>query len=66
MKPTLKKQSSFLIEINKSMVEIDNMSDNEMGNSGFRSRADNPRLTKLKSSQGLIDNRGRGSTLGLA
>jgi len=46
VKPTLKKQSSFLIERNKSMVEIDNMSDNEMGNSGFRSRADNPRLTK--------------------
>ena len=26
-KPTLKKQSSFLIEKNKSLVELDNLSD---------------------------------------
>ena len=30
-KPTLKKQSSFLIERNKCMEDIDNMSDNAVG-----------------------------------
>ena len=51
-KPTLKKQSSFLIEKNKSMVDLDNMIENEVtGNvAGY-----NPRLTKQKSSAGLLN-----------
>ena len=62
-KPTLKKQSSFLIERNKSFVDLDNLSDNDAGG---KAGGYNPRLTKQKSSSGLLNERGIGSALGLA
>jgi hypothetical protein len=43
-KPVLKKQSSFLIERNKSMLEVEMEADND--NRGFFNVGENPRITK--------------------